>query len=645
MTAFPASGHSREPVRFIFGVHVHQPVGNFDHVFEEHVQSVYRPLVAQMERRRLRPALFHVSGPLLEWLESHEPRLVDRIGRLVADGALELLLSGMYEPILCAIPRADRVQQIAWHREALQSRFGATGDGLWLTERVWSPELAADLAFAGVRYVLVDDRHFLVTGFTREELHVPFRTESDGQALSVLAIDARLRYLVPFKPPSEVETYLRAAHAAALPLAVLADDGEKFGGWPGTREWVYDRGWFDRFCDMLDTLQDQGVIRMCGGAEALEAVPCRGPVYLPTASYQEMEAWALPPAASRRLASIEHDLGAGRMAGPDRAFIRGAHWQNFLVRYPESNRMQKKAAALSALARERGAAEAALRAIGRAQCNDAYWHGVFGGLYLPHLRAAIWRELAAAEGEMRNGETLGVDTADFDCDGAEELWIHSHAFSAVVAPARGGALVEYTRFARGINHADVLTRRLEAYHLPARRAGAAGEEAGGVASIHEMEASLGMAAPPPVDLDDRAIGVARVLPASLARETYAAAAYEPIVSWARARCTAVHEHAGGSLIVRCALPDLAVEWRFDVSGTLELAYRWDAAAYEAGQRFAPELSLTGATGIHAPEALEVWRYDVETVAKSVHGAERVVQGYSVTPLFDVLRGEARLSIG
>ena len=114
MTGVPSPAPGLQAVRFVFGAHVHQPVGNFDHVFEEHVQHVYRPLVAQLERRRLRPALFHISGPLLEWIEAHDARLVDRIGRLVADDALELLFSGMYEPILCAIlacgPRAaDRV--------------------------------------------------------------------------------------------------------------------------------------------------------------------------------------------------------------------------------------------------------------------------------------------------------------------------------------------------------------------------------------------------------------------------------------------------------------------------------------------------------------------------------------------------------
>src|SRR5207237_7571485 len=191
--------------------------------------------------------------------------------------------------------------------------------------------------------------------------------------------------------------------------------------------------------------------------------------------YREMEAWALPPVAARRLAVLEHELGEARLAGPEGALVRGAHWRNFLVKYPEANRMHKKMLALSGLCRARGDPPAARRAIGRSQCNDAYWHGVFGGLYLPHLRAAIWRQLALAEGELRRGDGLVVERLDFDGDGVEELWIHSGVFSALVSPARGGVLEEDTVFAQGRHYSVVLTRRRETCHAPGP--GAAGRAA------------------------------------------------------------------------------------------------------------------------------------------------------------------------
>ena len=249
-----------EPLRLVFGVHFHQPVGNFDYVFADHVRDVYRPFLERLAEREFFPIALHVSGPLLEWLESHEPQLVDRIGALAADGKAELLLSGFYEPVLVSLPRPDRVEQVAWMREAIRRRFGVQATGLWLTERVWEPDLPVDLAQAGVGYVLVDDRHFLVTGFAPDRLHAPFWTESDGHRVALIPIHERLRYLIPFRPPAETVGYLREARAAGHAIAVFADDGEKFGGWPGTKEWVYERGWLREFLEAVQALIGTGEV-------------------------------------------------------------------------------------------------------------------------------------------------------------------------------------------------------------------------------------------------------------------------------------------------------------------------------------------------------------------------------------------------
>ena len=37
-------------------------------------------------------------------------------------------------------------------------------------------------------------------------------------------------------------------------VAIFADDGEKFGVWPGTRRWVFDEGWLDSFLDKINSL-------------------------------------------------------------------------------------------------------------------------------------------------------------------------------------------------------------------------------------------------------------------------------------------------------------------------------------------------------------------------------------------------------
>ena len=633
------------PIRFVFGLHLHQPVGNFDHVFEQHVQDVYRPILEHLSAQDFLPAVLHLSGPLLEWLEAHDSKYLDLLGRLVSDRRIELLLAGFYEPVLASLPRADRVEQIQWMREAIRQRFGVDARGLWLTERVWEPELAADLANAGVSYALVDDRHFLVSGFASEQLHAPFWTESDGKRVALFPIDERLRYLIPFRPPEETAAYLRELRGAGHRLAVLADDGEKFGGWPGTKEWVYERGWLNQFLSTIGRLIQDGEVQLSTLTDALDQVPSGGIAYLPSASYREMEGWSLPPDAALRLIHLERELGESRVSGPDGALIRGAHWRNFLVKYSESNRMHKKMQALSLLARGRAELPAARRAIGRAQCNDAYWHGVFGGLYLPHLREAIWRNLAQAERELRQGEVLGAEVLDLDGDGHEEIWIHSDQFSAIVSPSRGGALEEYTVFAGEVNYANTLTRRREAYHDTAleQRAEANGSE-GGTPSIHDIEAGITLDQPPPLDADDRALLVDRVLPGGLDFEQYASGDYWPVRSWAHTAFSFRIEGSPDALEVVFEGTGLSKRLKFLPDGSFTVSYGWDVPEGQDGDRFTTEISLFAPLEIRSDPGAEIWSFPIETVAKSERGLDRTRQGESVTLRWPVQLGAAAVEI-
>ena len=634
----------KSPLRFVFGLHLHQPVGNFDHVMADHVRDVYRPIIERTSAAGFFPLTLHVSGPLLEWLEQHDTAWLDMIGRLAADGRLELLLAGFDEPILASLPRPDRLEQIGRMREFLKRRFGVQASGLWLTERVWQPELAADLAEAGVEYALVDDRHFLVSGFQHDELHKPHHTESDGRRVGLLAIDERLRYMIPFRPPEETASYLRQLRSEGHGLAILADDGEKFGGWPGTKDWVYGSGWLDTFLRTMEKLTSAGEIQLSTGQEAFRQVASGGLAYLGTASYREMEKWALPPEAQRDLTTLEEELGPKDLAA-SASFVRGGHWHHFLVKYPESNRMHKTMLALSTLSRTRGDPPEARRAIGRAQCNDAYWHGVFGGLYLPHLRNAIWRQLAIAERVLRQGESLAFEELDLDYDGYPELWIHSAQFSAVLSPHRGGAIETFTRFSDLTNLADVLTRRRESYHQLPKQSYGDGESTGGTASIHDIERASRLKALPPVDAEPRAILVERLLGADVSAADYANARYTAIQSWAAAPMRARVSLDDGSLTVVLQGNDLEKRLRFAVTGCLDVAYAWNAAGAPANAVFAPELSLAREVPLRVQPDAEIWRSTITTVARSERGFEETVQGLSITPRWPAQQGRGALEIG
>jgi hypothetical protein len=425
---------------------------------------------------------------------------------------------------------------------------------------------------------------------------------------------------------------------------VLADDGEKFGGWPGTKEWVYERGWLDRFTGTMGGLIEAGEVQLSTLTEALEDVPSGGIAYLPTASYREMEAWSLPREAALRLIGLEKDLGEERMAGPDGALVRGAHWRNFLAKYAESNRMHKKMQALSFLCRERGDPPAARRAIGRAQCNDAYWHGVFGGLYLPHLREAIWRNLSLAEAELRRGESLIAEVLDFDADGHEEVWIHSEHFSAILSPRRGAAVEEYTVFAAGTNYANTLTRRREAYHdtaLELRADEAAAH--GGAPSIHDIEEGIRLDEMPPMDAEPRALFLERIIPSGVTQEQYARATYWPVRSWTQAQCGFTIEREHDSIEVVCSFhgqPGLEKRIEFAPDGSISVSFQWDPSSGHPDDLFTSELSLFAPLEIRSDPAAEQWSFPIETVAKSERGLDRTRQGQSVTLRWPVHLGRA-----
>jgi hypothetical protein len=510
---------------------------------------------------------------------------------------------------------------------------------------------------AGVKYVLVDDRHFVAAGFSREELHQPFRTEAHGKSLAVFPIDETLRYLIPFHSPADTVAYLRELRTSGRYLAVAADDIEKFGGWPGTRKWVYEDGWMDGFTAAMAEMRENGEIRIATFSQALDELDSGGLAYLPSASYREMEEWSLPPAAFQRLDNLKEKLGEEAFSRGDSPLIRGSHWRNFLVKYPESNRMHKKTLALSTLCRERGDPEGARRALGEAQCNDVYWHGVFGGLYLRHLRDHVWRKMAEAEGLLRVDDDLAWERLDLDLDGQEELWIHSHSFSALVSWERGAGIEELTLFGPRVNLANTLTRRREAYHGVGEGKGRAEDETSGTPSIHDLEGELSFTELPPVDQDDRAIFLERILAEDTTVEGLRSGGFEPVHSWARTRfeLTAVETGPGHVGFAEGGDPpwievsltsegpaSLTKRLRFETDGAVECVFEWNAEAFPTGAWFSTELSLGSEAAVSAEPEAQVLRFPISTYSKSERGLDETVQGESVTVMWPVSQGSGRV---
>ena len=148
------------PIRFVLALHNHQPVGNFDNVFQRAYDDSYRPFLEVLSRYPWLKVSLHVSGSLMEWMAAHQPEYIDRLAELVEHGQIEILGGAWFEPILPMIPSWDRIGQIRGYTRWLQNRLGATIRGLWVPERVWEQSCAHDLVDAGIEYTVLDDFHF-----------------------------------------------------------------------------------------------------------------------------------------------------------------------------------------------------------------------------------------------------------------------------------------------------------------------------------------------------------------------------------------------------------------------------------------------------------------------------------------------------
>ena len=479
-------------VALLFGVHAHQPAGNFQSVVDEAHEKSYGPFLRTVYRYPEFRFAAHFSGWLLDDLLTRYPDDMRLLAEMVARGQAELFGGGDMEPVLAAIPARDRVGQIEALSDRLERAFGQRPRGAWLTERVWEATVVPSLAQSGIDYVTVDDYHFVCAGRDLSELGGHFSTEDDGRRLDLFPISEQLRYRIPFAPADEVVRYIESlATPGATQGAIYFDDIEKFGIWPETHDWVFGRKWLEHF---IEGVLASPVIVPTLFSEFHARERTRGIVYLPTTSYIEMGEWTLPaPRADEFATLIAQHKAEGRYER-FKPFLRGGIWRNFLSRYPEANWMHKRSLELSARLDALPAAkrtDAMTALLHRAQANDAYWHGLFGGIYLPHLRRAVWNAMVELEAMLDSvaprAETIRIDA---DLDGRDEVFVHDAAAQVVVCDDGSATAVELTSYPLRHNFGDTLTRRREHYYRHLTVDAQAHAQDGGIASAHDRVAFL-----------------------------------------------------------------------------------------------------------------------------------------------------------
>ncbi|HUG30188.1 MAG TPA: alpha-amylase/4-alpha-glucanotransferase domain-containing protein [Candidatus Limnocylindria bacterium] len=512
-------------------LHNHQPIGNFGWVLAEVFDQAYRPMVEALLRHpRVRVGL-HYTGPLLEWLRAERPAFIAELRELVERDQVEILGGGLYEPVLASLPERDRVGQLVRMADAVEATFGRRPSGAWLAERVWEPDMPTSLSAAGYAWTILDDSHFRAAAIPEDQMWGPYTTEDQGHLIRVFGTEQGLRYRIPFQEVDEVIEYLRDhATDAGDRLGTMGDDGEKFGAWPTTWEHCWGEGrWVERFFEAIESSAEW--LTTVRPSDWLAANPPVGRVYLPTGSYSEMGEWALPPEEARVFSAALHH--AQETSAPEARWLRGAFWRNFQVRYREVNDLHKQMLRVSdkvervAPGPER---DSAMDHLYRGQSNDCYWHGLFGGIYIAHMRAATLAHLIAAEdiADAALGTTARGGVLDLDLDGRDELMLANEGETVSIDLDEGAGIGAWDL--RAARHAltGVLRRRPEAYHetlrehdratkAAATEGGAAADGNGddaGAASIHErvQVKEAGLADRLVYDDYERRSGLVRFLP-------------------------------------------------------------------------------------------------------------------------------------
>jgi hypothetical protein len=589
-------------ISLALAIHNHQPVGNFGWVIGDVHDHAYRPMLDALDRHPGVRLALHYTGPLLDWLRAERPEFLERLRALVDRGQVELLGGGYYEPVLASLPERDRLGQLTRMADEVERIAGRRPRGAWLAERVWEPDLPTSLVTAGYGWTILDDNHFRAASIPEERLWGPYTTDDQGHLLTVFGTEKGLRYRIPFGEVDDVIARLRDhATEEGDRVGTMGDDGEKFGSWPTTWEhcWGATR-WVDRFFGALEA--NAGWLTTTTPSDWLDGHAPIGRVYLPTASYAEMGEWALPPVESRVFADLLHRAEAA--GAPEYRYLRGGFWRNFQVKYREVNDLHKqmlRASAKVAAMREGPARAAALDHLYQGQSNDCYWHGLFGGIYISHMRLATYEHLIAAEDAADQaaraaGEAVdGVRLEDVDLDGVPEVVLATVGQVVAVKPSEGAGIGSWD--VRAVRHAlaAVLRRRPEATHETlvaherrlAEQAGPAALAAD-VGSIHDRVSTKepGLADHIAYDRYERRSGLVHLL----------APATTP-AAFARAAAAEYGDFVAGQFRVEATGGDGALAWvrlvRDGVASTPagSLPVRVEKTIAAGGDRRAPTLSL------------------------------------------------------
>ena len=298
--------------------------------------------------------------------------------------------------------------------------FGRRPRGAWLAERVWEPSLPTALVAGGYDWTIVDDAHLRAASIPDEATLGPLLHRRPGQPRS------RLRDRAGPPPPDPVPRGRRGHRLPARPRdrrrRAHRDDGRRRREVRSVADdhahcWG-DGGWVDRFFEALEANAEW--LTTTTPSDWLAEHRPIGRAYIPTGSYEEMGEWALPADESAIFHAVLKDARAhGRPEAAGCAARRGGTTRSSTARSTTST--SRCSGSRTRWTRWPTGADRALALdhLYRGQSNDCYWHGLFGGVYIAHMRLATYHHLIAAEdlADTAARRLTSADVLDLDLDG------------------------------------------------------------------------------------------------------------------------------------------------------------------------------------------------------------------------------------
>nr|HPG48280.1 DUF1926 domain-containing protein [Petrotogaceae bacterium] len=416
--------------------------GNFTHVLEYAYEKSYKPFIETLYSCPNFKAVIHFTGELLDWIEQKDSSFIEKLSSLINRNQVEIISGGFFEPILPFIPNCDRVSQLIMLNNRIKELFGISPKGAWIAERVWNSEIADDLVKCGIKYIFLDDFQFEYSGcnsssITNIQLH-------QDSCLKIIPISQPLRYSVLNESPKKVTELIENFPGR---FVVFMDDGERFGMWGSSYSYCYSEKYL---MNLFNLISESPNIKSVLANELVELLEGSDGEIQPS-SYPEMMIWSMDTDLRTRFENSAPDMKTLKS--------NSIEWSNFIKKYPLVNVLYSKMLMLSHEYDSNylhGTDE--YRSLLAAQANDAYWHGMFGGCYLPNLRDALFSAVIKAESALNDSSRMIASYR------GKLFYIKHSEISVMVDPNDGGKIVDLSYLPSCFCLSNVLTRQEEPYH-------------------------------------------------------------------------------------------------------------------------------------------------------------------------------------